>query len=205
MRKGGQQQSRPTPPPPPPRTEYAKQRAEASFGARKTGFHPRSTTGGDEPPVPPRNYTNRASTQQNGQTTAEPRPVPDPLRQFREQGQGDYMDSRERTPYGSQGGEKTNPFDGVPIGRAKSSREPSRRESQSPSDEPFSTDQRNRSSSVPRYANNESSGPNLGVAEDGRRPHSANESPDAKKNSSFRARAANAANASSGPAGQTRM
>lgn len=49
MRKGtstkANDQPRPPPPPPPPRTESARQRQEASFGARKTGFHPRTTVG----------------------------------------------------------------------------------------------------------------------------------------------------------------
>ena len=96
MRKGSQRESRPSqqPPPPPPRapprTESARQRAEASFGARKSGYYPRAAMG-DEPQVSSQNYSSRPM----GNTSTAPQPpprkavpvqtgMPDPLMQFRD-------------------------------------------------------------------------------------------------------------------------
>ncbi|CAM1511447.1 Fc.00g089600.m01.CDS01 [Cosmosporella sp. VM-42] len=127
MRKGpsGTRETRPPPPPPPPRTESARQRAQAAFGARKSGYQPRSAMPGDEPPVTSSNYTTRPDPERFAYTTQEPTrsapSMPDPLSQFRDQ--EIPMDTRQRTPYMSHGGEKTNPFDGIPLGRAKSTRE----------------------------------------------------------------------------------
>lgn len=73
--------------------------------------------------------------------------MPDPLSQFRDRDA--YADARQSTPYTSHGGEKTNPFDGVPLGRAKSSRESYHREEPSNSDDGTAGSHKNRSSSVP--------------------------------------------------------
>ncbi|KAG6040988.1 hypothetical protein E4U41_006378, partial [Claviceps citrina] len=98
MRKSAQKEPQPsepppTPPPPPPRqpprTESARQRAEASFGShRKSGYYPRSTMPGDEPPVASHNYSKferrdvpPPPPQRPG---PDPMPMPDPLSQFRE-------------------------------------------------------------------------------------------------------------------------
>ncbi|RFU78750.1 heat shock [Trichoderma arundinaceum] len=146
MRKGGAksgQQDRPAPPPPPPRTEGAKKRAEASFGAKKTGYYPRSNTPGDEPPVTNNNYSSRINTER-------PEPVPDPLAPFREKSRGEesFADPRQSSPYTRTGGEKTNPFDSIPLNRAKSAREPARQEEPpAPADPPTP---KRRSSSMPR-------------------------------------------------------
>lgn len=119
------------PPPTPPRAEYARQRAEASFGgragSRTSGYQPSATTYGDEPPVSNSNYTTRRDTSSaHPQPAAPPKPqaapMPDPLRQFREEG-----DPRMSSPYTTQSGEKTNPFDGTNVGRSKSTRETSSR------------------------------------------------------------------------------
>lgn len=150
--------SRPPPPPPPPRTESARQRAQASFGSRKTGFHPRSAMPGDEPPVSNSNYTTRpvpdppvqeVPEQQQPRERRRPRPepMPDPLSQFREN--ETFMDPRQRSPYSTHGGEKTNPFDGIPLGRAKSTRETTRH-GETSSDDGASPTQRFRSSSMPK-------------------------------------------------------
>ncbi|KAJ4189732.1 hypothetical protein NW755_005735 [Fusarium falciforme] len=161
MRKGPSaktsDQPRPTPPPPPPRTESARQRAEASFGARKTGFHPRSAMG-DEPPVASSNYNSRSASERYAQTfpqeppqeapppPARPPPtaMPDPLSQFRDR--DNWADPRQSTPYTSHGGEKTNPFDGIPLNRAKSTRDTTNRD-ESSDNEAFN---RQRSASAPK-------------------------------------------------------
>ncbi|KAH6895507.1 hypothetical protein B0T10DRAFT_218965 [Thelonectria olida] len=128
------EQPRPNPPPPPPRTESARQRAQASFGTRKAGYHPRSATHGDESPVASSNYNTNYNTRPVppppvfSQDNPEPTPMPDPLRQFREQGSA----AEPRSPYTSRSGERTNPFDGVPLGRAKSARETSHVDTPSP-------------------------------------------------------------------------
>ncbi|KAJ3519073.1 hypothetical protein NM208_g14275 [Fusarium decemcellulare] len=162
MRKGStakaNDQSRPPPPPPPPRTESARQRAEASFGARKTGFHPR-TAMGDEPPVASSNYNSRPASERYAQafpqeasqdappTPSRPPPtaMPDPLSQFRDR--DSWADPRQSSPYTSHGGEKTNPFDGIPLNRAKSTREVPRRDEASSDNDAFN---RQRSASAPK-------------------------------------------------------
>ncbi|UNI21708.1 hypothetical protein JDV02_007675 [Purpureocillium takamizusanense] len=149
--KNAQKEARPSqPPPPPPRTETARQRAEASFGARKSGYQPRAAAPGDEPPFSAASYYTRMNADQRQPPPPPPRkaqdgPMPDPLSQFRDRDA--FADARQSTPYTSHGGEKTNPFDGVPLGRAKSSGSSYRRE------EPSDSDDRNggnRSSSVPK-------------------------------------------------------
>ncbi|KAF5229366.1 hypothetical protein FANTH_14229 [Fusarium anthophilum] len=164
MRKGASaktnDQPRPPPPPPPPRTESARQRQEASFGARKTGFHPR-TAGGDEPPVSSSNYSSRPASERYAQrfgsdlpqqapppTPQRPPPtaMPDPLSQFRDR--DSTADPRQSTPYASSnGGEKTNPFDGISINRAKSTREATRQDQSASENEAFN---RQRSASAPK-------------------------------------------------------
>ncbi|KAG5992351.1 hypothetical protein E4U43_003805 [Claviceps pusilla] len=92
MRKNAQQNkpqsTEPPPPPPrqPPGTEYARQRAEASFGSRKSGYYPRSTMPGDEPPVASHNYSkfDRRDVPPPPPERPGPNPMPDPLSQFRE-------------------------------------------------------------------------------------------------------------------------
>ncbi|KAK7431481.1 hypothetical protein QQZ08_001971 [Neonectria magnoliae] len=145
--KAAEQPRARSPPPPPPRTESARQRAQASFGARRTGYHPRSATHGDEPPVTSSNYTTRQAPErfaQDNPNTGRPTPEPmtDPLSQFR-----DDSDPRQSTPYSKHGGEKTNPFDGVPLGRAKSTRDPPRHDPPTPE---FATPTKQRSFSVPK-------------------------------------------------------
>ncbi|KAK1988546.1 DnaJ domain-containing protein [Colletotrichum cereale] len=162
MKGGRASQSQPKPKPetpkrPVPRTPSQKQRAEASFG-RKGGYTPHSPVPGDEPPVNTSNYstssrhTNIFADNARRQQEAG---VPDPLAQFREA----YSDTRQSTPYTSNGGEKTNPFDGIPIGRAKSTRESPRppQEGYGPNLSPGSA--RTRAQSVPRQARTEPSSP----------------------------------------------
>ncbi|KAF4437402.1 hypothetical protein F53441_13036 [Fusarium austroafricanum] len=163
MRKGASnkssEQARPTPPPPPPRTESARQRAEASFGSRKTGFHPRTTVG-DEPPVSSSNYSSRPASERYAQNYGQDAPqqgpppiprrpsptaMPDPLSQFRER--DSTADPRQSSPYTSHGGEKTNPFDGISINRAKSTRETTRQDQSASENEAFN---RQRSASAPK-------------------------------------------------------
>lgn len=149
MRKGGAksgQQDRPVPPPPPPpRTEGAKKRAEASFGAKKTGYYPRSNTPGDEPLVTNNNYS---SSRMNAERAAEP--VPDPLAQFREKSRTEegFMDPQQNSSYTKDGSEKSDPSDNSPSNRAKSAKDPSRKEQRSEPASPPTP--KRRSSSMPR-------------------------------------------------------
>ncbi|CAH0048774.1 unnamed protein product [Clonostachys solani] len=112
------------PPPTPPRSESARRRAENAFGtstARKTGYHPRGATVGDEPPVTSQNYSSRPDNHRfEAESFGTQVPMEDPLRQFRDDSQAE---NRHRAPYTTHGGEKTNPFDGINISRSKSMRE----------------------------------------------------------------------------------
>ena len=120
----------------PPRTAYQKQKQEAAFGtSKKTGFTPRSSVA-DEPSVTNKNYyTNRF----HPTTFTEPEPVSetpsqdagasaaaDPFAQIRDQFM-DNLDTRQRTPYHTPGGERTSLFDnGSGLGRSTSTRTPPR-------------------------------------------------------------------------------
>ncbi|KAL7938142.1 hypothetical protein V8C35DRAFT_276534 [Trichoderma chlorosporum] len=194
MRKGGaksgqQDRRAPPPPPPPPRTESAKKRAEASFGAKKTGYYPRSNTPGDEPPVANNNYSSRADTQRpvpepvpEPAPAPEPMPVPDPFAQFREKSRSEESihDPRQSSPYTKSGGEKTDPFDSVPLNRAKSTKEPV--EPTTPS-----TFKR-RSSSVPRKEIRDGAQRKQDEAEVDRRPRVVPVAPSSRPAASFKAR-----------------
>ncbi|PHH65329.1 hypothetical protein CDD81_2741 [Ophiocordyceps australis] len=153
--QAGHREAQPSqPPPPPPRTESAKQRAQASFGARKPGFHPRSAMTGDEPPVSNFNYSSRRTDAEEARPPPPPprqprhsqhsTKIPDPLSHFK-----DNAESRQSTPYASHGGEKTNPFDGVPS-RAKSMKDAQRNEDVSSTEEKASAGRKARSFSVPK-------------------------------------------------------
>ncbi|CAG9997725.1 unnamed protein product [Clonostachys byssicola] len=112
------------PPPTPPRSESARRRAENAFGTsstRKTGYHPRGATVGDEPPVTSQNYSSRPDNHRfETEAFGTQVPMEDPLRQFRDDSQAE---NRHRAPYTTHGGEKTNLFDGINISRSKSMRE----------------------------------------------------------------------------------
>ncbi|KAI1133094.1 hypothetical protein F5Y10DRAFT_289862 [Nemania abortiva] len=126
--------SRPGPAPVPPRTAYQKQKADAAFGtSKKSGFIPRSPSVADEPPVTNKNYfTTR--THSNLFTVPDAMPeassndasasaTADPFAPFQDQ----FMDSRQRTPYHTPGGEKTSLRDNNPgLGRSTSTRTPPR-------------------------------------------------------------------------------
>lgn len=147
---------RPEPTPVPPRTASQRQKAEASFGARKSGYVPRSPGLGDEPPVTSKNYfTTRTHSHlftemPEGSSSYNEAPqshststIPDPLAKFRE----NYMDARQSSPYHTVGGEKTRLFDGGPgLDRTTSTRTPPRRP------EMPGTFPRPRSSSTPKSA-----------------------------------------------------
>lgn len=158
------------PPPPPPRTEAQRKKADAAFGTRRTPF----VQVGDEPPVTSKNYFttkqhtslfNNASSTTSGATRPRPKSdYIDPLgQQFREA----YRDGRQSTPYSSNSGEKTNPFDGANVGRSESVRD-SPRGSRGPADGESQSGApgRQRSSSVPdesdniKQATRESTAPN---------------------------------------------
>ncbi|KIE02091.1 DnaJ domain protein, partial [Metarhizium majus ARSEF 297] len=189
MRKNGRGEPRPSEPPPPPprqppRTESARQRQEASFGSRKSGYYPRSTMPGDEPPVSNANYTNseRRNVPQPPPRKPVPSPMPDPLGQFREKGAS--SDSRHGTSYTSRGGEKTDPFAAVPLGRAKNARDGNH------ADEESASDDNQRSSNVPRRPTQEERDANLRVpADGGQHSQSADEGTGTYTNTSSESRA----------------
>ncbi|KAF3811647.1 DnaJ-related protein rsp1 [Colletotrichum gloeosporioides] len=189
--KASQSQPKPKnePPEPPkrpvPRTPSQKQRAEAAFGARKGGYVPHSPVPGDEPPVNASNYSTTNRHSNIFADNARRQGVPDPLAQFRE----GYADSRQSTPYSSHGGEKTNPFDGVPIGRAKSTRETPRQpeEAFGPNLSPGSA--RQRAQSVPRQARTEPSSPRTSSTPQDDRPNTATATAANSPKDPFRSRA----------------
>lgn len=148
MRNKSQSGAKSQPPPTPPRAEYAKQRAEASFGAsrssrasRASAYVPSASGSGDEPSVSNSNYsTHRDPPASHSRPAPEQKPqhipMSDPLRQFREDS---FVDLRKSSPYTTHGGEKTNPFDGTNLGRSKSTREPPRNTNQGTDEVPFSS------------------------------------------------------------------
>lgn len=149
-----------------PRTASQRHKAQASFGnsTRRTGYTPSSPGLGDEPPVVSKNYyTDRTHSNIFASTSASAAykarqasgtGPPDPLAQFRE----NYMDGRQSTPYATPGGEKTSLFDeGSGLGRAKSTRETSRKTNGDDLGNdtfPFPR-QRARSTSTPRSSSND--------------------------------------------------
>ncbi|KAL0944363.1 DnaJ domain-containing protein [Colletotrichum truncatum] len=177
------------PPEPPkrpvPRTPSQRQRAEAAFGARKGGYVPHSPAPGDEPPVAASNYSTTNRHSNIFADNARRQGVPDPLAQFRE----GFTDTRQSTPYSSHGGEKTNPFDGVPIGRAKSTRESPRppQESYGPHLSPGSA--RQRAQSVPRQAKTEPSSPRTSTTPYDDRPNTASATAAESPKDPFRSKA----------------
>jgi hypothetical protein len=138
------------------RSQAQRQKAEASFGTRRKGFVPGSSAG-DEPSN--NNFTTKlhtslfddASSTASSQRTRQESSNLDPLsRQFR----GTFLDPRLSTPYQTHGGEKTNPFDGVNLSRAKSVRGDFRKFDSSHADLPTSPLSRQRSASVPDESEN---------------------------------------------------
>ncbi|SPQ25089.1 f4142bcf-309c-4034-8b02-b5d7888fe437 [Thermothielavioides terrestris] len=135
--------------PPIPRTAAQARRQEAAFGTRKSGYAPASPAG-DEPPVKNQHYNTGAYTAQGAGATQTSKPKPasafvDPLSaQFMET----FLDSRQRTPYAANVGEKTNPFEPLNIHRAKSMRDGTRRPQDGADEAPPTPPPRQRSASV---------------------------------------------------------
>ncbi|KAI0387669.1 hypothetical protein F5Y04DRAFT_9420 [Hypomontagnella monticulosa] len=142
-----------------PRTAWQQQKAQASFGNRRTGFTPRSPGQSDEPPVTNKNYfTTRTHSQvfneapppppaSEAPSTPRPSAPIDPLAQFREK----VWDERQSMPYHTPGGEKTSLFDDtLNLGRTSSTRSPRRPEM--PGAFPAT---RPRSSSTPKDSTND--------------------------------------------------
>ncbi|KAK0629666.1 hypothetical protein B0T17DRAFT_506193 [Bombardia bombarda] len=138
------------PPTPPPRTAAQARRAEAAFGTRRTGFAPTSPLGDEGQAKTKHQYTNLNGhfdePGTKGKNTQQPEPdFLDPLsKQFGET----FMDNRQSTPYASHIGEKTNPFEGASLNRAKSVRESWRRFQEPDEDAAPPPPQRQRSASV---------------------------------------------------------
>jgi curved DNA-binding protein CbpA len=120
------------PPKPPPRTASQRQRAEASFGARRTSNNFKASVSGDEPSTASGSYsTTKVHTNLFNDVSANARR---PRRASSNAGTGStnifrdsFLDTRQSTPYQNPGGEKLNLFAGATnIGRAKSNRDNSR-------------------------------------------------------------------------------
>ncbi|KAK0391031.1 hypothetical protein NLU13_0533 [Sarocladium strictum] len=194
--------SQPPPMPPrnePPRTEFARQRREASFGNRRTGYQPGDRSGEDEPPVTRHSYNSPAKPPRPPKEPMEPpeeqpTPIPDPLAQFREP--ISPLDPRPSMPYAKLGGETIRTNDGTSPARAKSAREPGHRTENSSSDD-RSSSQHNarRSSSLPRPGGTDRLGDDMNA--EGGRPHSSETPTDGYDRSSFKSRS-NAANVAGG-------
>ncbi len=136
-----------------PRTTGQKQRAEASFGTRRTGFVPASPLG-DEPPVTNSNYfTNKIHTNifevaAEATAAAKRAQAAKSNDTFRQQSNDGFLDARQSSPYASHVGEKTDPFDGASFNRARSVRDAFRNLHESRAAEKQQTPPRPRSVSV---------------------------------------------------------
>ena len=139
-------------PPPTPRTASQARRQEAAFGTKKTGFAPKSPIGGDEPPVTNfAGYTNipRKLFEETAANLKKSKPASLHVDPLSSQFGANFSDNRQRTPYASHIGERTNPFEGVGVNRAKSARDNFRGPSNSDeSDTPPPRPHRQRSASV---------------------------------------------------------
>lgn len=183
------------PPPMPPRTESARQRREASFGNRRTGYQPGDRSGEDEPPVSRHSYQSPAKPPRPPKepmiaTEENAAPMPDPLAQFRDP--VSPLDPRPSMPYSRMGGEKINPSECTSPARAKSAREPGHRPDHSTEDGTASRQNAHRSSSLPRTAGTDRLGDDL-EPESGR-PRSSEPANDYAE-SSFKSRSTAAHNA----------
>lgn len=138
------------PPPTPPRSAAQARRQEAAFGARKTGFAPTSPVG-DEPPVKNQHYNTYGGSGQSTPTfnyapQSKPRPTSEYIDPLSQQFGDTFIDNRQRTPYATNLGEKTNPHEPLNnINRAKSMRDGERKV---PSQTPPAPPPRQRSVSV---------------------------------------------------------
>ncbi|KAI0111890.1 hypothetical protein F4814DRAFT_441150 [Daldinia grandis] len=170
----------------PPKTAYQQQKAQASFGSRRTGFIPRSPGQADEPPVTSKNYfTTRTHSAMFTEAPSDTTPADsrtsnpaDPLAQFREK----VWDERQSMPYHSPGGEKTSLFDDVPgIGRTTSTRSPRKAETSG-----TFTQSRARSSSTPRSSSNDGGSEDSRKFAKGTKPSTDQQAPG--ENSTFQSR-----------------
>lgn len=150
------------PPPVPPRSP--QKQAKGSFGHRVSrGYTPQSPSG-DEPSVASNNYfTTRTHTNLFSETSSAARTRrrepsnPIPASEFRD---STFMDTRQRTPYMSHGGEKLDPFQGAAsINRSRSTRETNSASYQHDDDEDSPTSSaRQRRASVPDSLDNDPNG-----------------------------------------------
>ncbi|KAI3398839.1 hypothetical protein diail_8530 [Diaporthe ilicicola] len=149
------------PPPVPPRSP--QKQPKGSFGHRVSrGYTPQSPSG-DEPSVANNNYfTTRTHTNLFSETSSAARARrrepsnPTPTSDFRD---STFMDTRQRTPYMSHGGEKLDPFQGASINRSRSTRETNTGSYQDDDSEDSPTSSaRQRRASVPDNLNNDANG-----------------------------------------------
>lgn len=150
------------PPPVPPRSP--QKQPKGSFGHRVSrGYTPQSPSG-DEPSVAGNNYfTTRtrpdlfSETSSAAQARRRQPSNPTPTSEFRD---STFMDTRQRTPYMSHGGEKLDPFQGAAgINRSRSTRETNSASYQHTDDEDSpTTSARQRRASVPDNLDNDPKG-----------------------------------------------
>lgn len=140
---------RPPKPPPrgepsTPRTAYQAKRQEAAFGSKRSGYAPASPAG-DEPPVRNHHYNSSTDAPETSKSTHASVDDDDPMSTpFSET----FMDTRQRTPYAANVGERTNPFEPLNINRAKSMRDGSRRYQDDDGETPPTPPPRQRSAST---------------------------------------------------------
>ncbi|KAK4159783.1 hypothetical protein QBC43DRAFT_122798 [Cladorrhinum sp. PSN259] len=117
-------------PPTPPRSAAQARRQEAAFGARKPGFTPSSPVG-DEPQVKNHHYNTYSASGESASSSAQqsrPRPKSDYIDPLSQQFGDTFLDNRQRTPYATNIGEKTNPHEPLNnVNRAKSMRDNERK------------------------------------------------------------------------------
>lgn len=148
----------------PPRSPQKPDKgAFAGTGRFSRGYAPQSPSG-DEPAVAGNNYfTTRVNSNRFSETTSAARTRrrepsnPMPPSDVRD---GTFMDTRQRTPYMSHGGEKLDPFQGAAgINRSRSTREPNSATYQHTDDEDSpKSSARQRRASVPDNLDNDPKG-----------------------------------------------
>ncbi|KAK3687252.1 hypothetical protein B0T22DRAFT_123314 [Podospora appendiculata] len=140
----------PPPPPTPPRTASQARRADAAFGTRRAAAP--TTPLSDEAASKTNSYYSsnlRKNIFAEATKNAEkPRPASDFVDPMTAQFSEANLDNRQRTPYASNVGEKTNPFEGASINRAKSVKESWHRFRDAGGETPPPGPQRQRSASV---------------------------------------------------------
>jgi len=154
--------------PPAPRTASQARRQEAAFGNRRAGYAPASPFG-DEPPVKNQHYNTSANT--SASEPSKPKPTTEFVDPLSAQFSETFLDAdRQRTPYASNAGERTNPFEPLNVNRAKSMRDGTRRGNGDTQETPPTPPPRQRSASTGSENFKRSTNENPGYTEPTQRP-----------------------------------